>query len=130
KNFHQYEGVLPEANVQKILSREAILQYRQLLQKVVVEDHLLQYIAHIIQQTRVHKSLFLGASPRASLAILTASKALAAIQGRDFVTPDDIKFIAPHVLNHRVILAPEKEMEGGNVYKVIASIIESVEVPR
>lgn len=130
KNFHQYEGVLPEANVQKVLSREAILQYRQLLQKVVVEDHLLQYIARIIQETRVHKSLFLGASPRASLAILTASKAHAAVQGRDFVTPDDVKFIAPHVLNHRVILSPEKEMEGGNVYKVIASIIESVEVPR
>ncbi len=130
KNYHQYEGVLPEANVHKVLSKSDILSYRALLQKVLVEDHLILYISSIIHQTRMHKSLFLGASPRASLAILTASKAHAAIQGRDFITPDDIKFITPHVLNHRVILAPEKEMEGVSVFKVIESIVESVEVPR
>lgn len=130
QNFHQYEGVLPEANVLKVISKNDIATFRKQVQKIIVENHLLQYIAAIVNHTRTHQALYLGASPRASLAILTASKAHAAIQGRDFVTPDDIKTIVPHVLNHRVILAPEKEMEGANVYKIINSIVESVEVPR
>ena len=88
------------------------------------------YIARLINETRNNKSLYLGGSPRASLALAHAAKAIAAIRGRDFVTPDDIKFVAFPVLRHRVILTPEKEMEGVSVDAIIQQIIDKVEVPR
>jgi MoxR-like ATPase len=90
----------------------------------------MKYIAAITDNTRVNSNLFLGASPRASLAIMNASKALAAMSGRDFVTPDDIKKVAPSVLRHRIILTPEREMEGLTPDKVVQQIVETIEVPR
>jgi MoxR-like ATPase len=90
----------------------------------------MQFIAKLVNQTRNHKSIHLGASPRASLAIMYASKAMAAIQGRDFVTPDDILAIVPAVLRHRIILAPDKEMEGVTEDDVIRQIIQGMDVPR
>ncbi len=83
-----------------------------------------------MDRTRSHPSLYLGASPRASLAILATSKAVAALQGRDFVSPEDVKYVASPVLAHRIILTPEKEMEGESAGSVVSSLIDEVEVPR
>jgi MoxR-like ATPase len=116
--------------VQPVLQPDDIAAFRQLIRDMVVEPQLLEYIARIVTGTRNSSSLFLGASPRASLSILKASKALAAIRGRDFVVPDDIVEIATPVLRHRIILAPEKEMEGITADELIRQFIQKVEVPR
>src|SRR5690606_10910576 len=108
----QRKGKAPTGEVQRILSAEEIAAYRGKVHDVHCENNLLAYIAQIIHETRDSPALFLGASPRASVAILNGAKAYAAIQGRDFITPEDIKFIALPVLRHRVILTPDKEMEG------------------
>ncbi len=116
--------------VKPILNAEKIAQYRQKVKEIHVEKSLIDYIAKIVTQTRQHNALYLGASPRASLAILNGSRALAIIRGRDFVTPEDIKEITPPVLRHRIMLTPEKEMEGIDLETVIQQLIQSVEVPR
>jgi len=90
----------------------------------------LKYIATIVDNTRTNANLYLGASPRASIAIMDASKALAAISGRDFITPDDIKKVASPILAHRIILTPEREMEGLTAEKVVLQLIETIEIPR
>ena len=100
------------------------------MDRVFVDRTLLQYIALIVQQTRTSKAVYLGASPRASVAMLQSSKAYALLQGRDFVTPEDIKFVAPYVLQHRLILAAEAEMEGYSPVKVTQRLIDKVEVPK
>jgi MoxR-like ATPase len=96
----------------------------------MIEPKLIGYIAAIVSETRNNPSLFLGASTRASLAILRSAKASAAIKGRDFVIPEDIKEMAPHVLRHRIMLTPEKEMEGISPDDLIEQILKAVEVPR
>ncbi|CAN5887619.1 MoxR family ATPase [soil metagenome] len=116
--------------VNKMLSPDAIRHYRSIVQQVLVEGKLLGYIASIVTETRNNPSLFLGASTRASLALLKSAKATAAIKGRDFVIPEDIKEMAPHVLRHRIMLTPEKEMEGITPDNLIEDILKSVEVPR
>jgi len=103
---------------------------RQQIKTQIIEEKLLQFIAKLIHQTRNHKSIYLGASPRASLAIMNASKAIAAMQGRDFVTPEDILSVTAPVLRHRIILSPDKEMEGITEDDVIKQIIQSMDVPR
>jgi MoxR-like ATPase len=118
------------SEVQTVLQPQELLQYRQLVQQVVVEPKLLEYIARITAETRSNAALYLGASPRASLAMLRAAKATAAIRGRDFVTPDDIKEMASPVLRHRIILSPEKEMEGLTTDELVTSILKAIEVPR
>lgn len=118
------------AAVKPVLSSDKIIEYQKLVKSIVIENHLLKYIAEIIINTRNNANLYLGASPRASLAIMTASKALAAMNGRDFVTPDDIKKVAPSVLKHRIILTPEKEMEGLTPEKIIGQILEIIDIPR
>jgi MoxR-like ATPase len=117
-------------SVETVFSVADLRSCRSLIERVHIEDSLLDYIAQIVHTTRSHGDLFLGASPRASLAILRMSKAIAAMNGRDFVTPDDIQYVAYPVLNHRVILQPEREMEGYETADVIQSIIQSIEVPR
>ncbi len=116
--------------INKVLSAESILHYRQIVQNVNIEPKLVEYIAGIVHETRNNSSLYLGASTRASLAILKASKAAAALKGRDFVIPDDVIEMAPHVLRHRIMLTPEKEMEGLTPDELITSIIKAIEVPR
>jgi MoxR-like ATPase len=118
------------SKVQSYLSKEMIVSLKQLVAKVLVEENLVKYIVQMVHATRSNANLYLGASPRASIAILNAAKASAAIQNRDFVTPDDIKYVAIPVLRHRVALTPEKEMEGIPVDTVLSQIIEKVEVPR
>ncbi len=116
--------------INAVVSGEEITKYQTMAAQVIVEDDLLRYIAQIVDKTRNHSALFLGGSPRASIAILNSAKAFAALEGRDFVTPDDIKFVIIPVLNHRIILTPEKEMEGIKPEIIIQQIIDSVEVPR
>ncbi|WP_291871196.1 MoxR family ATPase [Maribacter sp.] len=118
------------AQITNSLSREKIIAYQGLISQVIVEPHLIQYIAEIILNTRNNPFLYLGASPRASIAVLKASKAFAAINGRDFVTPEDIKQIAIPVLQHRVIITPEREMEGITSVQIINDILQSVEIPK
>jgi MoxR-like ATPase len=129
-NHHERKGSVPISEVMPVLSGEQIVQLRQFANHVHVEPTLLKYVAQIVQETRNNPLLFLGASPRASLAILTGSKAHAVIKGRDFVSPEDIKLIAKPVLRHRIALSPEKEMEGISTDDVIKLIIDKIEVPR
>jgi MoxR-like ATPase len=116
--------------IESVLTRDNIVEYREKVRQVIVEEHLFGYITAIVNETRRNKSLYLGASPRASLAILSSSKALSAIRGRDFITPEDIKEMAGPVMRHRIILSPEKEMEGSNADEVIKEILNKIEVPR
>jgi MoxR-like ATPase len=116
--------------VRKLLSPHDIQHYRSQIQSIIVEPKLVEFIAKIVHETRNNPALYLGASPRASLAILRSAKANAAIKGRDFVTPEDIVEMAPHVLRHRIILTPEKEMEGVTADDLIDIILKSIEVPR
>ncbi len=116
--------------VASVISDTNIKAYRDLLTEILVDEKLLKYIAEIVNQTRHDASIYLGASPRASLALLAGSRAYAAINGRDFVTPDDIKFLAPSVLKHRIILTPEKEMEGITADDVVNQLVSKIEVPR
>lgn len=127
---HMRKGVKPTMEVNTVLNAGEIKAYRDTIQNIHLEDNLLSYIGQLIHETRNSPSLFLGASPRASIAILNGSKAFAALNGRDFVTPEDIKVIALPVLRHRVILTPEKEMEGVTADDVVKQIIDKVEVPR
>lgn len=117
-------------DVTPAMTRDELLALRRLMESVFVEPTLLRYIALIVQQTRTSKAVYLGASPRASVAMLQSSKAYALLQGRDFVTPEDIKFVAPYVLQHRLILTAEAEMEGHSPVKVTRRLIDKVEVPQ
>ncbi len=116
--------------VKPVMTADKVREYRSKVQEVHIEHKLISYIARIVHDTRDNQSLFLGASPRASIAIMNASKALAAVSGRDFVTPEDIREITPHVLRHRIILTPEREMEGLGANDIINEIIRKIEVPR
>lgn len=118
------------ADVKKVLSGKDIVKFQSIVRQIIIEEDIIQYIAKIVQNTRENPFLYLGASPRASLAIMNASKGFAAYRGRDFVTPEDIKDSALVVLRHRLIVSPEKEMEGLKVEEIVNQIIESVEVPR
>jgi len=116
--------------VRPVLSGAQIISLKQQIKTLIIEEKLLQFIAKFIHQTRNHKSIYLGASPRASLAIMNASKAMAAISGRDFVTPEDILDVLNPVLRHRIILAPDKEMEGVTEDEVIKQIVNGMDIPR
>jgi len=129
-DFHQRKSNINVDDVKTIISRKELKELRDLIGDIFVEEKLIRYIAQIVESTRNNPSLFLGASPRASLAILHASKALAAMQGRDFVSPDDIKFVVPHILVHRLILSPEKEIEGIESMEYIQELLNETEIPR
>lgn len=113
-----------------VFSAKDIEKIQAEVEKVIVEDNLIKYIAAITHKTRNHGKIYLGGSPRASLSIIRSAKAIAAIRGRDFVTPEDIQFVAVHVMNHRLILTPEAEMEGVRIEDVVDEIIKAIEVPR
>ncbi|MFZ4056776.1 MAG: AAA family ATPase [Ferruginibacter sp.] len=117
-------------DINSVLKVEDIQHFRDLVQAIVIEPKLVEYIARIVQETRTNSALYLGASPRASLAILRASKASAAIHGRDFVTPEDIVQMVPPVLRHRIMLTPEKEMEGLTTDDLIQQLLKAIEIPR
>ncbi len=128
--FHNMGNAQVLDMVHPVLGAKQVATLRQQIKTLVIEEKLLQFIAKLIQQTRNHKSIYLGASPRASLAIMNASKATAAMKGRDFVTPEDILEVVTPVLRHRIILSPDKEMEGITEDDVIKQIIQGIDVPR
>lgn len=116
--------------VNAVVNADEIKRCSELVEKVFIKDEIIDYIANIVHETRNHGDLFLGASPRASLSLLKASKAMAAISGRDFVIPDDVRAVSSAVLNHRIIPSPEKEMEGITAHDITQQIIQKIEVPR
>jgi MoxR-like ATPase len=128
--FHQLGNEEVLGSIRPVLNAPQIKEIRQQVKRILVEEKLLHFIARIITVTRSHKSIFLGASPRASLAVMNAAKAIAAMSTRDFVIPDDIIYVLPYVLRHRILLTPEKEMEGITTDEVIQQIIHSIEIPR
>lgn len=130
QGFHDRQEINDPSVVQPVLTAAQIQAFRSEVHALTVEPKLITYIATLVHQTRENRSLFLGASPRASLAILSASKALAALRGRTFITPDDIREVALPVLRHRILLTPEKEMEGRTADEIIQEIIQRIEVPR
>ena len=123
-------GPIDMESITPLFSSEDIKRVHSLMQEMVVEASLINYIAAITHRTRSHAKLYLGASPRASLSMLRAGKALAALRGRDFITPEDIQYIALPVLTHRIILTPEAEMEGITTEEVIRQILAEIEIPR
>ena len=123
-DFLKLEAVKP------VLSCTEVMELQQMASETFVDPSLLRYMVQIVQQTRQSKAVFLGASPRATVGLLRASKAYALLQGRDFVTPDDVKFVAPYVLQHRVILTAEAEMEGWSAVKAVHRLVDKVEVPQ
>lgn len=130
EKHHELKNQREEQLIEQVLTKTQIASYQQKIKDIHIDKNLQQYIAQIVAKTRNNNALYLGASPRASLAIMFTAKALAAINGRDFVTPEDIKRVAFPVMRHRIILTPEKEMEGTTSEEVIKKIIDTVEVPR
>ncbi len=128
---HQSNSALVKLDdIEPILSVEQLLHLRSYLDKVVIDKSLLNYIAQISQQTRLSQAIQLGASPRASIYILKGAKAYALLQGRDFVTPDDIKTIVPPVLEHRLIITADAEMQGFTIEKLAQALLDKIEVPK
>ncbi len=127
---HNNRGDQLDARVQPVLNAEMIAALRRQVSLIHVEEKLIRFIVSVVGSTRGNKSIYLGASPRASIGILQASKAIAAMQGRDFVVPEDILYVTPAVLRHRLVLTPEREMEGGTADDVIREVIQSIEIPR
>jgi MoxR-like ATPase len=124
------EATLASGAVKTVVSSEDLLQSRSVFQQVVVREELIGYIVAIVRKTRADASVLVGAGPRATQALLLSSRALAVIQGRDFVTPDDVKIMALPVLEHRLILRPEYEIEGLTVAEVVQRVLQEVTVPR
>jgi len=116
--------------VTPVLNADMIKESQALLAQFQVETQMMEYITKIVHETRNHSKIYLGASPRASLALLATSKVTAAMAGREFIIPDDIQFVAPHVLNHRLILTPDAEMEGLSAFDIVEGIIKTLDVPR
>ncbi len=130
KTHHERKTAKPLEMVDSVITPKQLLEFKEKTQEVIIEEKILGYIAEIVTKTRTHPHLYLGGSPRASIAVMNASKAFAAINGRDFVTPEDIKKSLFPVLRHRLILSPEREMEGMTTENVIEMILQSVEIPR
>ncbi|MCF3111336.1 MoxR family ATPase [Niabella sp. CC-SYL272] len=128
--FHQLGNHNPLDSIRQALTGAQINELRQQVKSILIEEKLLGFIAKLVHHTRNNKAIYLGASPRASLSIMNASKAMAAISGRDFVTPDDVLAVAAPVLRHRIVLSPEKEMEGITENEIIKQMINGLEIPR
>lgn len=116
--------------IKPVLNSLQIRELKTQVRGIHIEEPLIDYISRIVHETRIHKGIYLGASPRASIALLNASKALSALRGRDFVSPDEIRYLAAPVLRHRLILSPDKEMEGSTTDQLIHEILQKIEVPR
>jgi len=121
---------LETEDVSQVINSTQINEFQNLVKEVNVEESLRTYIAQLVNKTRNHNALFLGASPRASIFIMNAARANAVLEGRDFITPEDIRYVFYPILNHRIQLTPEKELEGQTIRNVINNIIQSMEVPR
>ncbi|MGE5805271.1 MAG: AAA family ATPase [Ignavibacteria bacterium] len=129
-DLHDRKNVNDLSIIQPVLSSEQLSDYRNKVRKIHIEKNIAEYIAKIIYSSRSNKDLYLGGSPRASLSVLSGAKAAAAMKGRDFITPDDVREIVFPALRHRILLTPEKEMEGSTPEELIKNIIDKIEVPR
>jgi len=127
---HSPEQTLERGAVRQILTPDVLVKVRTLVTRILIKDELVNYIVDIIRTTREHQSIMTGAGPRATQALILASRAFAATQGRDFVTPDDIRYLTIPVLDHRLILRPEYEIEGLTIREVIQDVVRQIEVPR
>jgi MoxR-like ATPase len=130
RNHHERKSRSQFEEIQRVISREDISQFQHAVTQVHTEESVIRYIAQIVSQTRNFPGLYLGASPRASYWLLQAAKASAAMNGRDFITPDDVQQMAAPVLRHRIMLTPDREMEGATTNETVKQIIEKIEVPR
>ena len=130
QSHHQRKDKKPLDMIEAVLTPSLLNTFRSQVNEIIIEEKIINYIAEIVSRTRNHSHLFLGASPRASIAIMNASKAYAAIYGRDFVIPEDVKKVLNPVLRHRIILSPEREMEGMTTENVVEIITKSIEIPR
>ncbi|MFK7904887.1 MAG: AAA family ATPase, partial [Chitinophagales bacterium] len=130
EGFHKRKNQHEIDSVQAVLSSNDLAKYREQVRAIHVEKKLIEYIAQLVHTTRSHQDLYLGASPRASLAVLMTAKAFAAMQGRDFVTPEDVAQVVKPTMRHRVMLSPEKEMEGRTTDDILDLIVSQIEVPR
>jgi MoxR-like ATPase len=130
ERHHSHARLTSLEHITPILTTDELLQLCDAVNQVYVEASLLRYIALIIHQTRTSKALYLGASPRAAIALMQAAKAFALLQGRTFIAPEDVKLMAPSILQHRLILTAEAEMEGHTPAKIIQRLIEKIEVPK
>ena len=124
------ENVLASGHIKQIITPEILGKLRESLEDILVKEELSAYIVDIVRLSREHSSVMVGAGPRATQALILAARTYAAINGRDFITPDDVKTMAPAVLGHRIILRPEFEIEGLTVKEVIDDILKQVAVPR
>jgi MoxR-like ATPase len=124
------EDVLKSGAVKQVIGPEVLLQLRKQLEGIRIKEELVAYLVDLVRWTRRHEGVLVGAGPRATQALLLGSRAAAALAGRDFVTPDDIKAMALPVLGHRIILRPEYEIEGLSIGEVIDRILQEVTVPR
>jgi len=129
-DLHDRKNVNDLSIIQPVLSPEQLADYREKVRKIHIDNNIARYIARIISSSRNNKDLYLGGSPRASLSILSGAKAAAAMKGRDFITPDDVREVVFPALRHRILLTPEKEMEGSAPEEIIKSILDKIEVPR
>lgn len=129
-DLHERKNVNDLSIINPVLTAGKLLEYREKVRKIHIDDKIARYIAQIISGSRNNKDLYLGGSPRASLSVLSGAKAAAAMKGRDFITPDDIKEVIMPALRHRILLTPEKEMEGSTPEEIIRSIVDKTEVPR
>jgi MoxR-like ATPase len=121
---------LDAANLKPVLSAKQVVEIRASIRQIVVEEGILNYIAKIGVASRQSPDIVLGASTRATTHVLLAAKTFAALQGRNYVIPDDVKFVVPPVYRHRILLKPEAEIEGLDADSVIQRVLGSVEVPR
>ena len=130
QKHHERQNKPETDDVSTVITGEQVIHFQELVKQVQIEESLRKYIAQITARTRNHNAIYLGASPRASINIMNSAKAYAAINGRDFVTPDDIRFVVKPVLQHRILLTPEKELEGKTPADIVDSILHSIEIPR
>jgi len=128
--MHNLGSSIPETTIDSVIEPGILISLQEKVHQIHIEENLRKYIAQIITGTRINKNIYLGASPRASIQLMMAAKATAELNNRDFVTPDDIKANCVPVLRHRIILTPEKEMEGQNTDYVINRMMEGIEIPR
>jgi MoxR-like ATPase len=124
------EEVLAKGDVKPVIHTEELKDLQDCLQGIFVREELIQYIVDIVRETRTHESVLVGAGPRATQALLLASRAYAAVEGRDFITPDDVRIMAMPVIEHRLILRPDYEIEGLTVKEVIETVLKRITVPR
>jgi len=119
----------PLATLEPVSTPKEVMEMQELRKQVRVEDTLLSYAVDVSRATREHNEILLGASPRATLGLYQMAQAWAAVDGREFVVPDDIKLMAPHVLTHRLIMAPQAQLRGRDAEELVADIVEQVPVP-